>query len=301
MKITNLKLVAAVVVLFSLGTLFVSCGKKKGETAEGAEVIIEGEGENAVTYTISNSTDPNPASDFIYETVKGGDGILIQKYIGSRSDVIIPDTIETLPVVKIQYNAFYQNGTIYSVVVPASVKEIEYNAFRESSIKKITLPEGLETIGSGCFRGSGLTEVVIPSTASFAGGYQFYECENLVSVTIPSTLTVIPEGCFQDTGLTSVELPEGVTTVSANAFYGCNIGTFNIPASMTKILQSAFAKNPISNVVITDRTDAASIVISASAFTNCNSSGTMTVALRQSLNTLGYKGSYYEKDITSCR
>lgn len=301
MKLTNLKLIASVVVLFSLGTLFVSCGDKKKKEAEAPapEVIVEGEGENAVSYTISNSTEANPAADFIYETVKGGEGILIQKYIGSRSDVIIPATIENLPVVKIQYNAFLGNKSIYSVVVPASVKEIEYNAFRESSIKKVTLPEGLETIGSGCFRESGLTEIEIPSTASFAGGYQFYLCDKLTSVKIPSTLAVIPEGCFQNTGLTSVDFPEGVTTVSANAFYYSNVTSFNIPASMTKILASAFSGCPISNVVIAERSEA--MVLSASAFYNCNTYGTMTVALRQSLNALGYKGVYFEKDITGCR
>ena len=63
----------------------------------------------------------NPASDFAY-TADGGE-VTITEYIGTSEHVLIPDTIDGLPVTALADKAFYEKH-VTTVVVPDSVTEI---------------------------------------------------------------------------------------------------------------------------------------------------------------------------------
>lgn len=66
-------------------------------------------------------------SDFLYVQQDGG--IVIRSYNGNESQVIIPDTIDGLPVTKISEKAFYDNETLEKVKIPVSVNYIGEFAF----------------------------------------------------------------------------------------------------------------------------------------------------------------------------
>ena len=53
----------------------------------------------------------------------------IKKYLGNQSKVIIPEFVEDMPVTKIDWWAFHLNKSIIEVVIPSTVKYIEYGAF----------------------------------------------------------------------------------------------------------------------------------------------------------------------------
>ena len=77
----------------------------------------------------TNTTTISPASDFEYKT---GDGLAsIEKYIGTRKDVIIPEKIDDCTVVCINICAFAETD-IESIVIPDTVTTIWNDAFYNS-------------------------------------------------------------------------------------------------------------------------------------------------------------------------
>ena len=83
--------------------------------------------------------------DFVYK-VNWGEAI-ITGYTGNASSVVIPSTVgDNIKVYKIASNAFTQNDTMLSAVIPASVDTIEKNAFYDLSSFRQIVFEGSITI-----------------------------------------------------------------------------------------------------------------------------------------------------------
>lgn len=117
----------------------------------------------------------------------------ITQYIGYGGEVVIPDTIDGVPVTKI--SGYDTSG-----------------AFFRKGLTSVTLPTTLEEIinvggnaGSGSFYENNLTELVIPESVKHIGFYTFYG-NKLSSVSIPKTLTKIDNGAFKSNKLTNVDL-----------------------------------------------------------------------------------------------
>ena len=134
-----------------------------------------------------------------------------------------------------------------TVVIPASINglpvtAIEQNAFNlDETLVSITLPDGLVEIGEFAFSDSGLTEIVLPDTVTSVGQYAFASCRNLVSCTWSSSAGVLSRGVFNaDGALTNLTLPEGVVTIDAHALDGCGLTELVLPDSVTEIRGGAF-------------------------------------------------------------
>ena len=216
------------------------------------------------------------AQDFEVTFTEDGEGVVIKKFTGKLSSTIrIPAAIEGLPVKEIGERAFVGAGTvtnamrvmttnipfavvlpqglikigdeafldsaITSVVIPDSVTEIGKLAFANYMLNtqtgrfeppnpllsSITLPRGLSKVGIGAFRGnSALKTVVIPEGCSVLGKEMFAECTALTTITIPKSITSIPSHAFAlCTGLKTLAIPEGVTEIdSGNYGYGAFYG-----------------------------------------------------------------------------
>ena len=133
--------------------------------------------------------------------VESEDGVYIVGYIGSETDVIIPDTINGVDVINICEYAFYSNDNITSVVIPDSVTTIGDYAFRDCT---------------------SLTSVVIGGSVTTIGYFAFYYCTSLTSVVIPDSVTTIGSYAFEYcTSLTSVVIGDSVTTIGYSAFNDC--------------------------------------------------------------------------------
>lgn len=295
-KITFKRIAVVSAVLMSV-FLELSCGKKNENQT--VDQTTEESKEPKVEIIIEKTTEANNSSDFIYETTVDSTGVVIQSYIGSRGNVIIPEAIEGFAVKEIGKKAFEAVKNVKSVVLPSSVVKINSEAFRDCSIEEITLNEGLQTIGANAFRNSKLKEVALPSTfEKFEGANQFLNTP-LTKVTFSNNVTSIPSSCFAETKLTSVELPDTITSISGYAFATCKISKFNIPSSVKSIGEYAFGGNPLVEVAIAARES--SITYGWNTFSDCNSWGTMTVALRRDINKSGYKGTYYFTDVSKCK
>lgn len=131
-----------------------------------------------------------------------------------------------------------------------------------SSLKSITILEGITVIPVSCFVGcSSLEYVTIPSGVTSINLTSFVYCSSLTIVTLPDTITsisgdafmynsslksmTIPEGItvmfsfLNNSALTSVVIPEGVTNI--NTFQYCfSLKSIIIPDGVTSISNNAF-------------------------------------------------------------
>ena len=124
-----------------------------------------------------------PESDFEFVLSDDGTFIKLTEYKGNAEHLVIPETIQGVPVEVI--DGFYQNKKIKSVVIPSSAKVIYNSAFlRCESLEKVTLPEGLLYIEAGAFGGTGLTSVTLPKSLEYLGS-AFLSCNNLTEINIP--------------------------------------------------------------------------------------------------------------------
>lgn len=150
----------------------------------------------------------NPASDFAY-TADGGE-VTITEYIGESEHVLIPDTIDGLPVTALADKAFYEKA-VTTVVVPDSVTEIGDLCFSgDNYLVSLKLPDGLSELPyaalESCFR---LMNFNLPKELKKISGsalqYNYY----LTHLTLPSSLTEIEQLNFIGLyGLQSLTLAE---------------------------------------------------------------------------------------------
>ena len=182
-------------------------------------------------------------AQFLFTTNNGA--ITITGYTGTNSNVIIPPTINSLPVTSLSDSAFYEDSGLTSVTIPNSVTSIGSSAFNNcSGLTSVTIGSSVTSIGSAAFsQCSGLTSVAIPNSVTSIGNYAFYNCSGLTSVPIPNSVTDIGSAAFCNcSSLMSVTIGSSVTNIGSAAFEYCSILTsVTIPASVTSIGTYAFA------------------------------------------------------------
>ena len=227
---------------------------------------------------ISEASDPQNASDSISDTSNGiaadfeysviRDGtISIDKYIGNAAEVVIPDTIDGIPVTLIEISAF--SGTpIKKVVIPETVTTIDSSAFEACGhLEKVILPSKLRTLGKNAFSCcESLSFIELPASLEHLGREAFSDCKNLKSLCIPpNCLEAGNNSLFKNSGIETLELSEGIASIpdmcfgnmpalkklilpttlkeiGYNAISGCpNLEEIILPEGLETIRSSAFS------------------------------------------------------------
>jgi hypothetical protein len=113
-----------------------------------------------------------PTNTFIYLVTNNT--ITITGYTGTNTAVIIPDTINGLPVTSIGNYAFEGQLNVTSVTIPDSVTSIGPRAFLGSGLTSLAIGNGVTNIGAGAFAFcSSLTNVTVSSSVAGIGGSAF--------------------------------------------------------------------------------------------------------------------------------
>lgn len=177
-------------------------------------------------------------------------GVCITKMYGRCAEVRIPEEIEGKPVVAIGERAFAVKEEA-PVAEPADeweaeilfVTEIMEEVAEGQALRRVFLPDSVETIGAYAFHGcSALERVSLPVKLQEISLRMFDGCGSLEQVTLPAGLKAIGDYAFY--GCASLEklyLPEQVNRIGKYAFYNCRkMEEINIPLAATDLNMGMF-------------------------------------------------------------
>ena len=188
------------------------------------------------------------------------------------------------------HSAFTGNEYITKVVLPETVKKLEYindkGAFEGCiNLESVVFP-GLEEISKNAFKKcESIKSITLPSTLKSIGEGAFIECTKLENINLSElSITEIADYTFTYcTGLSTIQLPDTVTTIGKGAFYNCrNLNGINISESVVSIGEEAFygCENLIEIEGLTDTEHWVAkglTTIPYRAFFGCNLKGTLTI------------------------
>ena len=181
---------------------------------------------------------------------KTEDGIVITKMHGRCAEVRIPEEIEGIPVIAIGERAFSVKEEV-PVAEPAEEMDAELVFVAEPSefseegqaLRRVFLPDSVETIGAYAFHGcSALERVSLPAGLEEISLRMFHGCAALEQVTLPNGLKNIGDYAFYGcSSLKSLHLPESVVRIGKYAFYNCRkMAEINIPLATTDLNMGMF-------------------------------------------------------------
>lgn len=143
---------------------------------------------------------------------------------------------------------------ILSAYIEDGYKEIRNEAFKESLLKTIRVPDSLETIGSEAFRYTDIEEFNFGENLEFIGKAAFSSTD-LKNVDLSKTkIKAISPSVFSFSSLIeTVKLPQGITTIGNEAFRALShLKEVTIPKSVETIGEGAFRGSGIERVILED-------------------------------------------------
>lgn len=184
----------------------------------------------------------------VYETYVEITGSVKENLTG---ELVIPETLDNLPVRSISNRAFGGPGeafttpgySISSLVLPDNLYQVSGNAFYKcKNIDSITFGNNIVTIGSMAFSHTNITSLEIPDTVVEIGSYAFSDCESLKNVVLGKSMTAVPDSMFLGcTNLSGIEWGENINTIEDSAFSHTGFTTIHLPNTITEIGAGAFS------------------------------------------------------------
>ena len=178
-----------------------------------------------------------------YTYIVKNDTAAITAYSGEGGNLIIPDTLDGIPVAEIGENAFIFNTTLLSVTLPGGLTSIGNNAFTGcTALTSAVLPEGLLHIGNSAFANCcAMVSAVLPEGLLSIGYNAFYNCEALQSVVFPQSLQFIDsQAYYHCASITEIALPKGLADIGFHVFSGCvSLDSVTIPDSFPNLFDNA--------------------------------------------------------------
>src|SRR5574344_607356 len=249
------KFISTLLLVASVAVCFISCNKKSTRN----EVI------NA-TATVTDI-----ANNYSYAKTEDGAGIIIKKYIGKETSIIVPEKIETLPVVEIGEGAF-DAVQATTITLPNTVKKIDQNAFSYTSISKFIMPDSVTECDPDIFT----------------------NCDNLTEVHLSNGIEdLIGEICAEESHITKANIPANIKRMS-NTFSFCHeLTELEIPSTITSIEFGAYTwdkhADPAALVWTKEGTEYSAMddPLDSQTFFMCSK---LPEATKETLKKLGYKG-----------
>ncbi len=201
----------------------------------------------------------NPPSDFKYDLTKDGKGIKITEFLGEGVDLVIPDTIEDMPVTELDFGVFgisnlktkVKTGEkiwndflgkyvdelkpFNSVVVPSSVTTIRKGSFAYITGLDIDISK-LKKVERQAFMGTQFvnTDIIISKDTEFPGAG--FDNEDVT--------TYYTSIAFTRSNITSVVLEEGRKDLFIGFNECANLEKVTIPSSIKKMSEYEFESCP---------------------------------------------------------
>jgi len=186
-------------------------------------------------------TKTNTYGNYEY-TINENNEVVITKYNGSETTIVIPSTIQGYEVTEIGQSAFAGCYNLVNVTLPDSISRLQgFTFYQCASLQNVNLGNSITSIGTSEFRHCpSLKNINIPDSVKSIGAHAFAECDNLEEVVLGNSITEIKSNAFQFCSkLSSINLPETLTTIGKEIFYNCSsLKSIEIPCNLS---QKAFA------------------------------------------------------------
>ncbi len=172
--------------------------------------------------------------------------------------LVIPQSIEGIPVKKIEKNAFYMEN-LTEVILPEGLITIGARAFAYTPLTHVVLPESLTTLGEEAFRTTNLQELVIPPMVQHVPGSMCYGNKQLKRVTFMGSVIIGGRAFSGCESLESVEFKHEYIQISTQAFENSGLGVIHYAGTQEKwktlsIDAYAFDSNSEIRIICSDDT-----------------------------------------------
>lgn len=178
------------------------------------------------------------------------------------SEMVIPSTVEGIPVKEISGSAFRNNGAIKKVVIPDGVTDIGYAAFAFcSSLSEVSVPDTVKKVSAESFHGTPWLASVqkendfvvvgdgilisytgeeekpeLPEDIKAIGREAFSGLKKIRSAVIPAGVRYIHEYAFTDCPeLTEITMGPAVEELGDFAVWNCGLKKITLPKSIARI------------------------------------------------------------------
>ncbi len=194
--------------------------------------------------------------DFTYETTNNS--VTILKYKGSKKDVTIPVTIDSLPVTSIDARCFENsknNAAVHTVSVPYTVTNISTLAFYNSRfLEKIDCNDNPHYVSkSGILYTSDMSALMaypenksdtsysMPNSVNKIYNNAFSFCNNLKKITLSKNVQVIPDYAFAyNSSVENIKLCGNVSSIGFASFCKClSLSSITFPDTVSDINPNA--------------------------------------------------------------
>ena len=164
---------------------------------------------------------------------------------------------------------------------------IESEAFKNSRIKRLTIPKTIKRIGNRAFAGCGeLTMVLIDDCSAPIGASTFENCTALQRVVLGNKVTIIGDSAFKNcTALESIVIPRSTVEIGSSAFEGCSSLSADITINSVEKIPSYIFKGctSLKNVVLGNSVKE----IGSGAFEGCTMLENATIKSTE-ITSIGY-------------
>lgn len=157
------------------------------------------------------------------------DGVLIDVTCGYTSTGVltIPDDV------KIIGKQAFEDAYVQEVILPAGLENIEDEAFKNSTLRKIDLTN-VKFLGNRVFEFSELREITYSKYLDYVPEMCFKDSK-LAEFEIPKQVTALKDCCFENTNLKVIDL-SGITALGDGVFFDCfSLREIILPETITEI------------------------------------------------------------------
>ena len=251
----------------------------------------------ATSYAVHGSI-----QDYEYKITNNGQ-VIITKYTGTDADVTTPDTIDGMPVIGIDTNAFFDLPNLETLTISEGVQSVS-DTFTGNvpKLRQIHFPSTLDfrtpdgsdyPILGSC---PSLEEITVPDNSPYLyaeNGILYDSAQyavlcsaqnaDLGDLVLPETVQIINTHAFEyNTHLTSIQMPDYMDLIGYQAFESCvNLETITLTGNISTIPSNCFQRcTGLKELTIPEGVTS----IKSDAFKNCTN--LQKIYLPKSLTTI---------------
>lgn len=154
---------------------------------------------------------------------------VLQGAFANEGALVKADMSRTASLKKWDKESFKGDTALAEVILPTAggITAIPDGAFAGCTTltgENLKIPKNIVTITANAFKESGLKKLYIPNQVTTIGASAFEACKNLEDVHISNNISIISQSTFKNCEkLEKIEIPVKVDQIGTNAFYGSGL------------------------------------------------------------------------------